>query len=183
MASQSASTNSRLWFASSICVSVRTVTYRLAMRWCAYPTRNLMEMTARSCLASRVSTRSVLRKLFWALELTIQPFRENVRTFHGSQHTKSKLHSSSFLNARGSVSPMASCLGIGGHTGGFRHGHPRYTSAHIAGRPWWLDRTHEHVPREHATNTNEPKTDTRIYKHGFGDPCEKNIFSKKKNRN
>ena len=35
----------------------------------------------------------------------------------------------------------------------------------------WLDRTHEHMAPEHATDTNEPKTDTRSYKHGFGDPC------------
>ena len=31
--------------------------------------------------------------------------------------------------------------------------------------------THEHMTPEHATDTNEPKTDTRSYKHGFGDPC------------
>ena len=69
MASQSASTvevelpNSRLSFASSICgvVSIRTVTHRKAMiRF--YSMGNLMEMTARSCVASRGSTRSVLRK-------------------------------------------------------------------------------------------------------------------------
>ena len=35
----------------------------------------------------------------------------------------------------------------------------------------WLDRTHEHMAPEHATDTNEPKTDTRSYKQGFGDPC------------
>ena len=45
-----------------VVVSIRTVTCRLAMRWCAYSMRNLMEMKARSCVASRVLTRSVLRK-------------------------------------------------------------------------------------------------------------------------
>ena len=35
------------------------VTYKL--RWCAYSMLNLVEMTARSRVASRVSTRSVLR--------------------------------------------------------------------------------------------------------------------------
>ena len=44
-----------------VVVSIRTVTHRLAMRWfCSM--RNLVEMTARSCFASRVSTKSVLRK-------------------------------------------------------------------------------------------------------------------------
>ena len=37
----------------------------------------------------------------------------------------------------------------------------------------WFDRTHEHMALEHATDTNEPKTDTRSYKHGFGDPVRK----------
>ena len=37
----------------------------------------------------------------------------------------------------GAVSPMPSCLGIGGHTGGSRQGHPRYTSASAEeGRGW-----------------------------------------------
>ena len=31
-----------------VVASIRTVTYRLAMRWCAHTMRNLMEMTARS---------------------------------------------------------------------------------------------------------------------------------------
>ena len=56
---QSACCGSRQAF---VVVSFRTVTYRLAMRWCAYSMWNLMEMTARSCVASRVSTRSVLRQ-------------------------------------------------------------------------------------------------------------------------
>ena len=36
----------------------------------------------------------------------------------------------------GALPPMPSCLGIGGHTGGSRKGHPRYTSAHTVERPW-----------------------------------------------
>ena len=36
----------------------------------------------------------------------------------------------------GASSPMPSWLGIGGHTGGSRHKHPRYTSTHTVGRPW-----------------------------------------------
>ena len=83
MASQFASTvevelpNSRqcfetvsvLWFASSTCGAVTWsaseqlhTDRRLVMRWCAYSMRNLVEMTARSRVAPRVSTRSVLRK-------------------------------------------------------------------------------------------------------------------------
>ena len=36
----------------------------------------------------------------------------------------------------GALLPMPSCLGIGGHTGGSRQGHPQYTSARTVGRPW-----------------------------------------------
>ena len=36
----------------------------------------------------------------------------------------------------GVLSPMPSCLGIGGHPSGSRQGHPRYTGARTAGRPW-----------------------------------------------
>ena len=35
----------------------------------------------------------------------------------------------------------------------------------------WLDRTQEHMAPEHATDTNEPNTDTRRNKHRFEDPC------------
>ena len=35
----------------------------------------------------------------------------------------------------GALSPMPSCLGIGGHPRGSRHGHPPYTGAGTAGRP------------------------------------------------
>ena len=67
---------------------------------------------------------------------------------------------------------MPSCLGIGGHTGGSRQGHPRYTSAHTVGRLWVArPQTHEHMAPGHATDTNDPKTNTRSYKHGFDDPC------------
>ena len=36
----------------------------------------------------------------------------------------------------GASSPIPSCLGIGGHPSGSRQGHPRYTGARSAGRPW-----------------------------------------------
>ena len=36
----------------------------------------------------------------------------------------------------GALLPMPPCLGIGGHTGASRQGHPRYTNAHIVRRPW-----------------------------------------------
>ena len=55
------------------------------------------------------------------------------------------------------------------HPSGSRH--PRHTGAVTTGGRGWLDRTHEHMVPEHATNTHEPETDTRSYKHGFGDPC------------
>ena len=48
-----------------VVVSIRTVTFRMLMRWCAYSMRNSMEMTARIRVASRVSTRSAPRK-FWS---------------------------------------------------------------------------------------------------------------------
>ena len=62
----------------------------------------------------------------------------------------------------GALSPISSCLGIGGHTGGSRHGHhgtPLLTQWEGRG---WLDRTREHMAPEHATDTNEPKTDTKL---------------------
>ena len=36
----------------------------------------------------------------------------------------------------GAVSLIPSCLGISGHPSGSRQGHPRYTGARSAGRPW-----------------------------------------------
>ena len=44
---------------------------------------------------------------------------------------------------------------------------------------WCLDRTHEHMAPEHATDTNEPKTDTLSYKHGFSDTCAKFLKNSK----
>ena len=55
------------------------------------------------------------------------------------------------------------------HPSGSRH--PRHTGAVTTGGRGWLDRTHEHMVPEHATNTHEPETDTRSYKHGYGVPC------------
>ena len=36
----------------------------------------------------------------------------------------------------GALSPMPSCLGIGGHPNRSLQGHPRHTGARTAGRPW-----------------------------------------------
>ena len=36
----------------------------------------------------------------------------------------------------GALSLIPSCLGISGHPSGSRQGHPRYTGARSAGRPW-----------------------------------------------
>ena len=41
----------------------------------------------------------------------------------------------------GALSLIPSCLGISGHPSGSRQGHPRYTGARSAGRPW-VARTH-----------------------------------------
>ena len=71
----------------------------------------------------------------------------------------------------GALSPMPSCLGIGGAhwwVGMDTHGTPVPTQ--WEGRAW-LDGTHEHMAPEHATDTNEPRRDARSYKLGFGDPC------------
>ena len=42
------------------------------------------------------------------------------------------------------LSTIPSCLGIGGHTSGSRQGHPRYTGARSAGRPWVAQSTVQH---------------------------------------
>ena len=64
----------------------------------------------------------------------------------GADISCSKLHSCRLSNARATttqhkhstelalMSPTPSCLGTGGHTGGSRYGHPRYTSAHTVGK-------------------------------------------------
>ena len=92
-----------------------------------------------------------------------------MRTFHSRQHLCSQLHSSRLSNARatttqtqaqaqhrvGALCPMPSCLGIGGHTGGSRQGHPRYTSAQTVGRPW--------VSRPHCTMTQHKDASPRCY--------------------
>ena len=46
----------------------------------------------------------------------------------------------------GALSPIPSCLGIGGHPSGSRQGHPRYTGARSARRPWVA-----HEIRQHST--------------------------------
>ena len=50
----------------------------------------------------------------------------------------------------GALLPMPSCLGIGGHTGGSRQGHPRYTSASTEGGRGWPDRR---LTRHHNDTT------------------------------
>ena len=106
-----------------------------------------------------------------------------MRTSRGSQHTYSKLHSSRLSNARGTTTQhkhsteLALCprcppaWASGGHIGG-----SAWTpTAHQCSTQWegrgWLDRTHDHMAPEHATDTNEPRRDARSYKLGFGDPC------------
>ena len=42
------------------------------------------------------------------------------------------------------MSPIPSCLGIGGHTGGSRQGHPRFTGDRSAGRLWLARSTVQH---------------------------------------
>ena len=120
----------------------------------AYSMRNLNEMTARSCVASRVSTRSVLRKRSGATELTIQPIREEVRTFHGSQHTHSKLHSSRLWIARATTTQHK-------HSTELAHRprcHPSWTpTVHqcpTVGRPW-VARPHTRAHGTGARNRHE----------------------------
>ena len=71
----------------------------------------------------------------------------------------------------GALSPMPSCLGIGGHTGGSRHGHPRYTSAHTMGKA--VGGSTAHMSRRHRSTqqTRMSPKQTGSHKHGFGDPC------------
>ena len=51
-------------------------------------------------MMERGETRSVLTNWSETTELTIQPIREEVRTFHSCQHLYSQLHSSRLSNAR-----------------------------------------------------------------------------------
>ena len=44
----------------------------------------------------------------------------------------------------GALSPIPSCLGIGGHLSGSRQGHPRYTGARSPGTPWVARTTVHH---------------------------------------
>ena len=48
----------------------------------------------------------------------------------------------------GALSLMPSCLGISGHPSGSRQGHPRYTGARSAGRPW--DQTAQYTVQKHS---------------------------------
>ena len=59
----------------------------------------------------------------------------------------------------GALSPMPACLGIGGHTGGSRQGHPRYTSASAKEGRGWPD-------KRMTTNTMREETKTHT-----GTPC------------
>ena len=54
------------------------------------------------------------------------------------QHACSSCSSLSSCSSQrvGALSLIPSCLGISGHPSGSRQGHPRYTGARSAGRPW-----------------------------------------------
>ena len=63
----------------------------------------------------------------------------------GSTSAQQLQHSSQSSSQRvGALSPIPSCLGIGGHPSGSRQGHPRYTGARSAGRPWVAHGTRQH---------------------------------------
>ena len=53
-------------------------------------------------------------------------------------HVSSSVQCSSQSSSQrvGALSTIPSCLGIGGHPTGSRQGHPRYTAARSAERPW-----------------------------------------------
>ena len=111
-----------------------------------------------------------------------------VRTFHGSQRLRSKLHSSRLSNARVTTTQykhsteLAFCprchsalawgqivgpgintrntsTTLGWRTGGSSHGHPRYCSTTQWEGCGWPNRTHQHMALKHATDTNEPETE------------------------
>ena len=58
----------------------------------------------------------------------------------GHKHIRKRRHDCRRCTDRthrvGTLLPMPSRLGIGGHTGGSRQGHPRYISAQTVGRLW-----------------------------------------------
>ena len=106
-------------------------------------------------IVERGETRSVLTNWSETTELTIQPIREEVRTFHSRQHPYSQLHSSRLSNARATTTqhkhkhstelalcarchpawaPDGTLVGLGKDT----HGTPVPTQWEGRG---WLDRT------------------------------------------
>ena len=113
--------------------------------------------------------------------MTIQPILEEVRTFRGSQHTYSKLHSSRLSNARATTTQpkhsteLALCprchlawasegtlVGPGMDT----HGTPVPTQWEGRG---WHDCTHEHMAQTRMSpiQTHEgTNTDSKIRAHG-----------------
>ena len=50
--------------------------------------------------------------------------------------TRTRMQQQSSSQRVGALSLIPSCLGISGHPSGSRQGHPRYTGARSAGRPW-----------------------------------------------
>ena len=92
------------------------------------------------------------------------PFMQDRNVFHRCPHKSTTSmqddltkHSQPTTQRVGALSPMPSCLNIGGHTGGSRQGHPRYTSAPKVGRPW--------VTQAHHKKTSNTRSSV---KHGSG---------------
>ena len=66
----------------------------------------------------------------------------------------------------GALLPMPSCLGIGGHTGESRQGHPRYTSASTEEGRWWPETS---STRHHHNDKTKVTIITRLgFLHGSG---------------
>ena len=80
---------------------------------------------------------------------------EGVCLWQHNQYSLSLQHSSQSSSQRvGALSLIPSCLGISGHPSESRQGHPRYTGARSAGRPWVV-----HEIRLHSTQCrNTPNT-------------------------
>ena len=112
-----------------ISLTLRTRNSKKSLRMLA---RNWKHQWSPLCLARQARRVSMERPV-------VKPMTSNL--LEERVYARCPQHMSTITNEAqpqrvGALLPMPSCLGIGGYPSGSRQGHPRYTGARSAGRPW-----------------------------------------------
>ena len=93
---------------------------------------------------------------FFSVSVCGSTFHDGRTRAHATSTALASVQSSS--QRVGALSPIPSCLGIGRHPSGSRQGHPRYTGARSAGRPWVARTTVQHMVKRVCCAMADPET-------------------------